>query len=111
MAAKSFCLSFDDGALIAASFNMASRLSAEKLTPKEWETAQLILNDASMALASGGINRHHVDIICGCLEGVKRHIQKDFLTPKMQRAAVVAQCEKITKILQDAVSEQRVVFQ
>ena len=108
---KSFCLSLDDGALIAASFNMASRLSAEKLTPKEWEQAQLILNDASMALAQGGINRHHVDVICGCLEGVKRYILKDFLTPKGQRIAVAAQCDKITKILQDAVADQRVILQ
>lgn len=108
---KSFCLSFDDGALIASAFNMASRLSAEKLTPKEWESAQLILNDASMSLASGGINKHHVTVICGCLEGVRRYIVKDRLIPIQQRNAVVAQCQKIEKILTDAVSEQLVVMQ
>lgn len=109
MSGRSFCLTDDDGALIAAAFNMASRLSADKLTPKQWETAQLILNDASMALSSGGINKHHVTVICGCLESVRRMILKDALVPITQRVAVSSQCERIQKILEGAVSEQRVI--
>jgi hypothetical protein len=106
---KSFCLSYDDGALIASAFNMASRLAADKMTPQEWERAQLILNDASMALAHGGINKHHATVICGCLEGVRRYILKDRLIVPSQRAAVVAQCDKIMRMLTEATAEQVVL--
>jgi hypothetical protein len=100
---KNICLTFDEQALISSALIFASRLSSEKLTPKQWEHAQMTLNDVSMSLASGGINPDHVNVICGCLEGVRRYIAKDRFVIRTQREAVMQRCAITMQKLQQAI--------
>lgn len=100
---RSVCITPEEMALLSASMLFASRLSADKLKPKEWEAAQLALNDASMSLTTGGINQHHIELLCGCLEGVRRYTAKDRLIPITQRQHVMAGCALLAQKLQRAI--------
>lgn len=97
---RAVCITTEEMALISASILFASRLSADKLSPKEWEGAQLALNDASMSLQTGGITSEHVKLICGCLEGVRRYTAKDRFIPITQRSAVMQSCALLMQKLE-----------